>query len=182
MTKKAIANKEKGLHSDFLKTIIKIQIRGWLKSVITLILNLLFKWVQKLKHLFQLLLSSDRSFGEKFFSHSLQTPGAMQRFELLSGILLIASGNFGLITAQLPNHEVLINSVIRGILKFKKFIRVVLMIRQNLVKMLSWKKQGYSLGKKERIIFETIHLRRQHFLRGKGVKNWPNLLTSSMDL
>ena len=31
---------------------------------------------------------------------------------------MIASGNFGLITAQLPNHEVLINSVIRGILKF----------------------------------------------------------------
>ena len=120
MTKKAIANKEKGLHSDFLKTIIKIQIRGWLKSVITLILNLLFKWVQKLKHLFQLLLSSDRSFGEKFFSHSLQTPGAMQRFELLSGILLIASANFGLINAQLPNNEVLINSVIRSIFKFTK--------------------------------------------------------------
>ena len=148
MTKKAIANKEKGLHSDFLKTIIKIQIRGWLKSVITLILNLLFKWVQKLKHLFQLLLSSDRSFGEKFFSHSLQTPGAMQRFELLSGILLIASANFGLINAQLPNNEVLINSVIRGILKLKihkivftKFIRVVWMVRQDLVKMLRCQKK-----------------------------------------
>ena len=86
--------------------------------------------------MFQLLLSSDRSFGEKFFSHSLQTPGAMQRFELLSGILLIASGNFGLITAQLPNNEVLINSVINS------KIRVVLMIRQDLVKMNVVMKKG----------------------------------------